>query len=310
MAVFGTEDAKVLLPRNIAEGMITEARSLSTVAKLSGREPQKFGETEFITFNDFPRAEFVEEGGDKGHTKGGFGSVTAKPHKAQVTMRFNQEVEWASEDYQLSILQDLAGAGQVALSRALDLGLYHRVNPLSGDVVAGWDNYLTKTTKTVELGEEDEADAIVRKAVGLMVNRERPTGVNGFAADPRLTWDLANLQTKLANGDPSGAQRYPNLGFGTGLESFMGINAAQGDTVSGAPEATEETNVRGIVGDFQNGIRWGIQRELPVELIRFGDPDGQGDLKRKNQIALRLEIVYGWHVFADRFALIQTPTGP
>jgi hypothetical protein len=84
----------------------------------------------------------------------------------------------------------------------------------------------------------------------------------------------------------------------------MGVNTAQGNTVSGTPEAAD-TKVRAIAGDFQNGIRWGVQRELPVELIRFGDPDGQGDLKRNNQIALRLEIVYGWHVFTDRFAVVE-----
>jgi hypothetical protein len=76
------------------------------------------------------------------------------------------------------------------------------------------------------------------------------------------------------------------------------------DTVSGHPEAADTGN-RAIVGDFKNGIRWGVQRDLPVELIRYGDPDGQGDLKRNNQIALRLEIVYGWYVFADRFAVIE-----
>ena len=50
-----------------------------------------------------------------------------------------------------------------------------------------------------------------------------------------------------------------------------------------------------------------MQRNLPVELITTGDPDGQGDLKRYNQIALRLEIVYAWYVFAERFALIDEP---
>lgn len=78
--------------------------------------------------------------------------------------------------------------------------------------------------------------------------------------------------------------------------------------MSGLPEASADTNVRAILGDFQNGIRWGVQRNLPIELIRWGDPDGQGDLKRKNQIALRLEIVYGWYVFADRFAVIENAT--
>jgi len=304
MAVFGTNEAKVLLPRNIADGMITEARTQSTVAALSGREPQKFGETEYIIFNDFPKAEFVEEGAQKGSTTGGYDSVKSKPRKAQVTMRFNEEVQWASEDHQLSILSDLAGAGQVALSRALDLGLYHRINPLTGTAITGWDNYLNATTLRAELGGGAEADQVVRAAAGLLINRQKPTAVNGIAIDPRLTWSLSELQTKNADGSPSGIQRYPQLGLGSGISNFLGVNAKQGDTVSGQPEAAD-TKVRAIVGDFQNGIRWGIQRELPVELIRFGDPDGQGDLRRKNQIAMRLEIVYGWYVFVDRFSVIE-----
>lgn len=303
MTVFSTNDAQVLMPRNIADGMITKSKSLSTVAQLSQQEPQRFGETDYIVFNDFPRAEFVEEGGQKSSTSGGYTSVTSKPHKAQVTMRFNQEVQWASEDEQLSVFDDLANAGQVALSRALDLGLYHRVNPLSGEVISGWDNYISGTSHSTRLGGA-EADQVIRQAAGLLINRRDPVQVNGLAIDPRLTWELSNLQTKNADGSPSGTQRYPDLGLGANIGSFLGLNAAQGDTVSGQPEAAEDTGIRGIVGDFQNGIRWGVQRNLPVELIRFGDPDGQGDLKRKNQIALRLEIVYGWYAFVDRFAKI------
>lgn len=307
MAVFSSSDAKVLMPRNIADGMIKETRTLSTVARLSGREPQRFGETEYIIFNDFPKAEFVEEGAQKSSTTGGYTSVTSAPRKAQVTMRFNQEVQWAAEDYQLSVFSDLANAGQEALSRALDLGLYHRINPLTGSVIASWDNYLTATTNRVEAGSAD-ADQDVRAAVGLLVNRDNATNVNGIAIDPKFAWSLAGLQGKNADGSPSGSPRYPSLGFGTNITDFMGINAAQGNTVSGTPEATD-TNVRAIVGDFQSGIRWGVQRDLPVELIRFGDPDGQGDLKRHNQIALRLEIVYGWYVFADRFSVIEAGAG-
>lgn len=303
MAVFGTNEAKVLMPRNIADGMITEARTQSTVAALSGREPQRFGETEYIIFNDFPKAEFVAEGAQKSSTTGGYTSVKSAPKKAQVTMRFNEEVQWASEDYQLSILSDLAGAGQVALARALDLGLYHRINPLTGAPIATWDNYLNATTKRVEIGTA-EADADIRAAVGLLLQATPSWGVNGIAIDPKLAWNLSNLQTKNADGSPSGTQRYPQLGFGSNITNFLGVNTAQGNTVSGTPEAAD-TKTRAIVGDFQNGIRWGVQRELPVELIRFGDPDGQGDLKRNNQIALRLELVYGWYVFTDRFAVVE-----
>ena len=294
--LFTSENVKPLLPREIADGLVKNTQSLSTIAALSAREPMRFGKSDVIVFNDLPRAEFVEEGADKASTKGGFSSVTVQPHKAQVTMRFNQEVMWADEDYQLGVLNELSVAGQEALSRALDLGVYHRINPLTGSATT-WENYLGATTKRVEIKDAD-ADDDFRSAVGLLVTGVNPVNVTGAAFDPKFSWALASLKNK------DGMQRYPQLGLGTGVDAFMGIKTAVGNTVSGVPEATD-TKVRAIVGDFTNGIRWGVQRELPVELIQHGDPDGQGDLKRKNQVALRLEIVYGWYVFADRFAIIE-----
>jgi hypothetical protein len=63
--------------------------------------------------------------------------------------------------------------------------------------------------------------------------------------------------------------------------------------------------VKAIVGDF-TAIRWGVQREVPIEVIRYGDPDGSGDLKRANQIALRAEVVYGYAIMdTDAFAVIK-----
>ncbi|MCG7284970.1 major capsid protein [Cellulomonas sp. ACRRI] len=298
MAVFGTGDLKNL-PRNIADGMVKDAKTGSTIAALSGREAQRFGNVDIITFNDFPKAEFVGQGADKGSSGGSFGSVTAEPHKAQVTMRFNEEVQWADEDYQLGVLQELADAGKIALARALDLGLYYRINPLTGTAISGWTNYLNTTTKRVEITSTSAADMDIETAVGLVIGAQKP--VTGIALDPSYAWTLATARF----GD--GRKKFPELGFGVNLSSFQGLPASVGDTVSGRPEAAD-TKVRAIVGDFRSGIRWGVQRDIPVELIKYGDPDGQGDLKRKNQIALRLEIVYGWYVFADRFAVVEDAT--
>ena len=288
MAVFDSGKAKVLMPRQIADGIITRTQTLSTVAKLNGGIPMTFGDVDIITFDNFPRAEFVDEGAEKASTSGEFGYVTAKPHKAQVTMRFNEEVQWADEDYQLDVLNQLAQKGSEALSRALDLGLYHRVNPLTGTVIDVWTNYLTSTTKNV------------------INDNAKPITPTGLALAPSAVWALGSLQTKNADGSPSGTPRYPQIGLGVDIDNFMGLPAAAGNTVAGKPEATVATNVEGIVGDFVDGIRWGIQRSLPLEIIRFGDPDGQGDLKRRNQIALRLEILYAWYVFPDKFVTIKT----
>ena len=35
---------------------------------------------------------------------------------------------------------------------------------------------------------------------------------------------------------------------------------------------------------------------MTFETIEFGDPDGLGDLKRKNQIVLRAECFVGWGI--------------
>lgn len=304
MATFGTGQLKNL-PRNIADGMVKDVVQGSTVAALSARRPQRFGNEDIITFTGRPKAEFVGEGQQKSSTTGEFDFVTSTPKKAQVTMRFNEEVQWADEDYQLGVLSTLSEAGSEALARALDLGLYHRINPLTGAEIPGWANYLNTATKRVEMttATATNPEALVEAAVGLLVANGHPTPVNGFALHPSLAWSLSTERY------PDGRKKYPELGLGIDLGSYAGLRTSTSDTVNGGDEAAADLDaakaVRGIVGDFASGIRWGVQREIPVELIKYGDPDGQGDLKRNNQIALRLEIVYGWYVFADRFAVIE-----
>lgn len=301
MAVFATGGI-TNLPRNIADGLVQTASAQSTVAALSNQEPMPFGNTDIITFTGLPKAEFVAEGANKASTTGTFGYVTAVPRKAQVTMRFNQEVEWADQDYQLGVLQTLATAGGNALGRALDLGLYYRLNPLTGTAITGWSNYLNTTTKRVEIttATSTTPDLVVESAVGLVTAAQFP--VNGIAIDPAYAWTLSTARYA------DGRKKFPELGFGTNVTAFEGLPASVSNTVSAQSDGGTDNKIKAIVGDFQNGIRWGVQRNIPVTTIRYGDPDGQGDLARQNQIALRLEIVYGWYVFADRFAVIEDQT--
>ena len=68
------------------------------------------------------------------------------------------------------------------------------------------------------------------------------------------------------------------------------------------------------VGDFENAFRWGYADEIPMEVIQYGDPDGQGDLKRTNEVVLRAEAWIGWGILnKDAFARIvkqQTQADP
>ncbi|GLU88947.1 phage major capsid protein [Agromyces sp. NBRC 114283] len=299
MAVLATSG--LTLPKNIAEGLWKKAQTGSAIASLSGAEPQKFGEVTHMTLTGRPRAELVGEGADKNDTNATFGTKVVTPHKFQVTMRFNEEVQWADEDYQLGVLTTLADEGGQALARALDLGGFHGINPRAGTVsssiVAG--DRIASTTNSVEITTATltTPDIVIEQAAGLVISDGYVP--NGIAFDPTYSWTVATARYE------DGRKKYPELGFGANITSFEGLKAYSSSTVSGLPEASANTNVKAIIGQW-DAFRWGVQRRLPVELIKFGDPDGLGDLKRKNQIALRLEVVYGWGVMdLDAFATVK-----
>lgn len=298
MAVLATSN--ITLPKNIAAGMFAKATTGSAVAALSGAEPQQFGEVTHMTLTGRPRAELVGEGADKGSTNATFGTKVVTPHKFQVTMRFNQEVKWADEEYQLGVLKTLADEGGLALARALDLGVFHGINPLAGTAAASIvvGDRIGTTTNSVELTTATltTPDVVIEQAAGLVIaDGYIPDGI---AFDPRYAWNVATARYA------DGRKKYPELGFGANITSFEGLKAFSSSTVSGLPEASADTNVKAIVGQWDL-LRWGVQHTVPVELIETGDPDGQGDLKRKNQIAMRLEVVYGWGVMdLDGFSTV------
>lgn len=290
MAILSTGDLS--LPKHMATGIFDSVEFGSTVAALSGQKPMLFGETASMTFSN-PKAEFVGEGAQKGSSDSTPSTVTVKPYKAQVTVRFNEEVQWASEDYQLNVLQQLSDKTGPALSRALDLGIYHGLNPLPGTAFASITKQVTDTTNRVEVAAQTP--------IGLLdAAEDLVSGVpNGVALDPVLAKKFRTQR------DADGRRLYPEFSLATQASDLDGFSASTSDTVSASQEAASATNVLAIAGDFSQ-IYWGVQRRIGVQLIEAGDPDGQGDLKRNNQIALRAEVVYGWVIGdLDRFAVIE-----
>lgn len=298
MAVLATSNLS--LPVQLADGLFKKALTGSAVAALSGSEPQKFGPSSVMTLTGRPRAEYVGEGAQKSSSSITFAPKQVTPRKVQVTLRFNEEVQWADADSQLEVLQTCADESGIALARALDLGVFHGINPLAGTataLIAAGDRIGT-TTNAVELTTATlgTPDIVMEQAAGLIIaDGYIPSGI---AFDPTYAWTIATARY----GD--GRKKYPELGWGAKITNFEGTNAYSSSTVSGTPEAAENTGVKALIGDYSM-LRWGVQKAVPVELIQYGDPDGQGDLKRNNQIALRTEVVYGWGVLdLDAFAVV------
>lgn len=284
MAVMDTGD--IAIPNQIFEPWLGKVNNGSTVAALSGAIPMKFGPGQSMTF-DIGEAEYVGEGANKGASTVTPTTKTVKPYKFHKTVRWTEEVQWADEDHQLQVVSQVLDLIQPALSRALDFGVYHGINPTGGAAVTAMSESLSDTTNSVEVASQkayellDAADALV------LADGYVPRDV---ALDPALAASFSTLR-----GANSEMKLYPNFRLGTEVSELDGHRASVSNTVGAVGVASTATNVKAFVGDF-GGIRWGIQRNIGLELIRYGDPDGQGDLKRNNQVAFRAEVVYGWGI--------------
>lgn len=274
------------------------------LSKLAPQDPQlKVGSTDYFTFTTTPKAELVGEGDDKSSNDGTPGKVTAKTYTVHVTYRFSNQLMWADEDYQAGIVDSLVGNIATALSRALDLIAIHGINPKTGDVAGQVSEYFTRSGNGVNRvvataspkADLDEAAADLQNAGNV---------ATGIAFDPAFAGQLARTTVSDTDTRPL----YPELGLGFNVENFQGLPAASSDTVSGRQELDAgDVRVKALIGDF-NAFQWGVARQVPLETIEYGDPDGAGDLKRTNEIAIRAEAVLGFAIFdPGAFSLIESP---
>lgn len=285
MAALAT--GSLTIPKQKLDPWLGKIKYGSAVATLSTPTPMTFGEGESWTF-DIGEAEYVAEGGAKGPSTVTPSSRPMKPFKFHKTLRFNEEVLWANEDRQLGVIQEILDLVQPALSRALDFGVFHEINPTGGAVVAAMSGGLTGTPNLVEYTATDKPYVSLDAADALIL-------AGGYVPrDVALAPAYASKFSAL-RGSSSEQKLYPNFALGTAVSELDGHRASVSNTVNGTGVLAVDTKVLGFVGNF-DAIRWGIQKSIGLELIKYGDPDGGGDLKRNNQVAFRTEVVYGWGV--------------
>ena len=285
MAVMTT--GNITVPNQIFDPWLGKVSNGSTISALSGALPMKFGTGQSMTF-DIGEAEYVGEGANKGASTVTPTTKTVKPFKFHKTVRWTEEVMWADEDHQLGVVSQILDLIQPSLSRALDFGVIHGINPTGGAAVAAMTDRLVNTTNSVEIGASDKPYANLDAADTLVL-------AGGFvprdiALDPTFASKFSTLR-----GTNSEAKLYPNFRLGTEVSELDAHRASVSSTVGAVGVAATASNLKAVVGDF-SAIRWGVQRQIGLELIKYGDPDGQGDLKRNNQVAFRAEVVYGWGI--------------
>lgn len=298
-------------------GIVTDAAlDAGLLPKLSPSKPTLFGPVKGATFSGVPRAQIVGESEPKvGQDPFSLVPWLAEPVKAQISVRTSDEFKWADEDYQLGILTDLvAPAIGAGMGRFVDLFGFHGINPLTGTVSSKATKYLAQATKVVTADGAPTAE--LNEAVGLIAS----TGTampNGIAFDAAYNYALATEVYPVGH-SLAGQPIYPSMGF-SGMENWRGLKGAASSTVSGRPEVTD-SGIRAILGDWSQ-VRWGYQRQIPLQMLEYGNPDNvfdesgkPRDLAGHNEVLLRAEVVI-YMAIGDlaKFTLVKetvTPTEP
>ena len=288
-----------LFPAQLTNEMINLVRGKSSLAALSGATPVPFnGETVF-TFSMDSEADLVAENGAKSNGGATIGTVTMQPVKIEYGMRVSDEFRYASEEIQLQYLQSFAEGFAAKTARALDIMAFHGVNPRSKETAStltnkNFDDLVSQVVAYDSSAPQDNVTA----AINLVEGNEHE--VTGMAMDPAFKSALASL----TQGSTSNVPLFPELGWGSSPATLNGLRVDSNSTVSFNSAAD-----KAIVGNFADFFRWGIARQIPIEVIEYGNPDNSdlGDLKGHNQIYIRGEAYLGWAILVpNAFARIAT----
>lgn len=285
------------LPTQIVEEMFNAVTGKSSLAKLSGQKPIPFnGTTEFV-FNLDKEIDIVAENGAKSN-----GGATAEPKvirpiKFEYGVRVSDEYLYGTDEYRMNVLKTFADGAAKKAARGLDIAAFHGVNPRTGSasaVVNGedFDDLVTANTVTYVAAS---ADANIEAAIALLGDVD----ATGIAISPAMRSAIAALTV-------NGARKYPEFAFGAQPANMGAMVLDTNSTVSFGNTASAGDHA--IVGDFANAFRWGYAKEIPLEVIEYGNPDNDataGDLKGHNQVYLRAEFFIGWGILApERFARV------
>lgn len=286
-------------PTSLVTEMYSKVKGHSAIAKMIPSAPIPFnGQTEF-TFSMDHSVEVVGESGNKSAGDATIASVTIRPVKVVYQSRVSNEFMYASEEARLDYLRTFADGFAKKLAEGIDEMILHGVNPYSGSAASGTignnhldyiiANYNSGSNQVIYHHDSTTSEANLSEIAAKV---EDPTGM---IIGGTIRGDLETIYN-------TDASKAPLLsGF------FMGGTPdALGSMVLDKTKAVESNSAkaRAYVGDW-SALKWGFAKEMPLEVIEYGNPDNAGDLKRMNQVVLRSEAFVGWGILdAAAFARV------
>ena len=287
-----TIKAGAMFPTTLVTEMFNAVKGKSSIAKMVQSTPIAFnGNTEFV-FSMDNKVSVVGEGAEKPAGDSKVTPVVIRPIKVVYQSRVTDEFKYASEEARVNYLKAFADGFAKRIAEGLDEMIMHGVNPATGtaSAIIG-DNYLDKAidaANKITLGHDSTTiDQNINEALDLVDD------VDGIILGKTARSAIANLR------DASGRVEYPEFAWGATPAELGGIALDANKTV----EANNSV-ARAYVGDF-SALKWGFAKDMPLEVIEYGNPDGQGDLKNTNEVLLRSEAFIGWGILdKDAFASV------
>lgn len=273
----------------LVKDLISKVKGKSSLAKLSGQTPIPFNGLKEFIFSMDNEIDIVAENGKK--TEGGLSIEPVKivPIKFEYGARVSDEFLFATEEEQLQVLTAFNDGFAAKVAKGFDLAAFHGINPRTGEAsaVVGINHFDSKVTQTVTYtkGTPDaNLDGIIAAVQGA------DGDVTGMALSNTFGADMATVKE-------NGVRQYPEFRFGASPTSLGGMAVDVNKTVYNAT-----VKDHAIVGDFQNAFKWGFSKNIPLEVIKYGDPDNSGkDLKGYNQVYVRAEVYLGWGILVPEY---------
>lgn len=283
-----------LFPKELATEMFSKVKGHSSLAKMANQEAIPFVGKDYFVFSLDSDISIVGENGVKPAGDATVTAVTVKPIKVVYQSRVSNEFQYASEERRVEYLREFADGFAKKLGAGLDKMAIHGVDPATGSAAAGTigNNYIDYACASTAITYNGSTpDANLESAIAVLeANEYSPSGI------------ILSPVMRAAMGSMTGSAGalYPQFQFG-GVGDLGGVPVDSNITVGSA----SGSNDRALVGDF-SAFKWGIAKDIPLEVIEYGNPDGGSyDLKQANQVLLRSEAWIGWGILdANAFCLV------
>ena len=289
-------------PPELQREMFNKVRGKSSIAKMSGQTPIPFNGIDVFTFSFDNEISVVGEGANKPAGDATITPVQIRPIKVIYQSRVNEEFMYAAEESQLQYLKDFAEGFAKKIAKGMDIMIMSGFDPKAGSasavignnhldyIITNYSSAANKVTWTS--GTNDPVDKLEEALA-------KVEDANGIILGPTIRTAIAGLKATSGGKVPA----YPEFAFGGYPERLGNCKLDVNNTV----EANSSKD-RAFVANW-DAFKWGFAKEMPLEVIEYGDPDGAGvDLKRANQVLLRSEAYIGWGFLDNsQFASVVAP---